>query len=109
MSVEQQNNSPGQSQPVVQSMRSQLQQWSQSDVMRDNWDSYGAKAISERVLRVACEIADRLEGLVIDGRMISRVDPTNCGGVCFSDGDESVWIKVEAFNDDELREEGLVV
>ena len=75
-------------------MSEEIRSWLGSDVQRPNWDGYRAQPISDRTLRVAALIAERLEGLEIDGRNIKCVFPCNSGGVSLSDGDESVWILI---------------
>jgi len=73
------------------SLSDTLRKWLGSDLQQHGWDAYDAKPIETRTIEVAIAIAERLEGLVINGRPIS-VEPSNDGTICFSDGDESVYL-----------------
>ena len=85
-----------------------LELWKGSDVQKPNWNSYAASPVSDRAIRIGMLLASFLDGLNLEGRTINRVEPTNGGGVCFSDGDESIWIEVFSISDDECLENGIV-
>lgn len=71
-----------------------LGEWVGSELQRENWDSYGASPVQTRTIHVAMTMAEHIAGVVFEGRLIDRVDPCNNGDIVFSDGDESIWIRV---------------
>lgn len=79
-----------------------LQRWIGSDLQRENWDSYGAAVVETRTIIVAMKVAECIAGLVFEGRPIDRVDPCNNGDIAFSDGDESIWIRVSTIAPEEV-------
>lgn len=82
-------------------MMERLSAWIGSDVQRPNWDSYGAAPIETRTIIVAMKIAERLEGLAFDGRKMDFVGPCVNGEIEFSDGDESVYLRLTTIRPDE--------
>jgi hypothetical protein len=75
-------------------MSQKLKSWIGTDLQQPNWDSCQSEPVTTRTINVAMQIADRLEGLVIDGRKLDCLGLGNDGCVEISDGDASVWIHI---------------
>lgn len=64
--------------------------------LKDNWNSYGAKAIPVETIEFAIAVASRLGDLGL-----TRADPTPEGAIWLSNDNESMWIHI-GLDPDEL-------
>lgn len=58
--------------------------------LRDNWNSYGAPALTGQLIDTALVIADQIEPL----GLFTMACPTNDGGMELSNNDTSIWVKI---------------
>ena len=79
-----------------------IRSWRGTDVQQPNWDSYGAKPISDATLVVASLVAYKL-GSTLDCVPLHAV-PTKDGGVLITTADETIDITIKVHDGYNLLE-----